>query len=220
MIQFMRNKAGVLTPAEAEQAEALIDDILGITDKPYKELEYIQSSGTQYINTKLIPNNHWLEIKFQCNDMTNQSMFAAGTDQQKQFQLTWFNSNGYRWFYAWNGGETGIAYPSGTACTNVCVARYNKDGELRINNVLISNGLFNASATGVPLTLFRRDGVNLAKMKLFYCKLYDKSTNELVQDFIPAKDPNNIVCLFDNISKRYFYNAGTGDFVAGPIVEV
>ena len=188
-------------------------------DRPAKTLEYIHSSGTQYIDTGMVPTNHWLEIKFQCDDLTNQGIFAAGSDQQKNYHLTWFDSNGYRWFYAYGSGESGISYPSGTICTGVCVAKYNYNGELRINNILVSNGSFSAAASSVNLTLFKRSGINLAKMKLFYCKIYDKSTNELVRNFVPAKDSEGIICLYDKVTKLYYYNAGSGVFTAGPEVK-
>ena len=48
-----------------------------------------------------------------------------------------------------------------------------------------------------------------------YCKIY-KDTS-LIRDFIPVKDENNVVCLYDKISNQYFYNAGTGDFIAGGV---
>lgn len=38
---------------------------------------------------------------------------------------------------------------------------------------------------------------------------------ELVRDLIPAVDQNGVVCLFDYVTKSYFYNQGTGVLVGG-----
>ena len=38
----------------------------------------------------------------------------------------------------------------------------------------------------------------------------------LVRDFIPVLDPQGIACLFDKVSKRFFYDQmGTSPFVYG-----
>ena len=54
-------------------------------------------------------------------------------------------------------------------------------------------------------------------MNLYSCKIWKAGV--LVQNFIPVKDENNIVCLYDKISNAFFYNQGTGGFIAGGAVE-
>ncbi len=49
--------------------------------------------------------------------------------------------------------------------------------------------------------------------RIYYCKLYDNDT--LVRDYIPVLDNNNRPCLFDKVSKSCFYNQGTGEFLYG-----
>ena len=54
------------------------------------------------------------------------------------------------------------------------------------------------------------------KAKVYYAKFYNAS-GDLVRDYIPAKNRStNEIGLYDKISKTWFYNAGTGSFVAGP----
>jgi len=50
--------------------------------------------------------------------------------------------------------------------------------------------------------------------KLFYLKIWQNGT--LVRDFIPIKDADSVPCMYDFVTKQKFYNAGTGDFIAGP----
>ena len=40
----------------------------------------------------------------------------------------------------------------------------------------------------------------------------------IVRDYRPAKAPGGSACLYDEVSKTYFQNAGSGSFTAGPEV--
>lgn len=51
----------------------------------------------------------------------------------------------------------------------------------------------------------------------YYCRIMNDGV--LIRDFIPVIDTKGIVCFHDKVSKRNFYNAGTGEFIAGPIKE-
>jgi hypothetical protein len=68
-----------------------------------------------------------------------------------------------------------------------------------------------------PLYLFaRNDGSGVdrfAKQRTYSSKIYDDGI--LVRDFVPAKNSNNVVGMYDIVSGTFFTNAGTGEFVAG-----
>ena len=51
---------------------------------------------------------------------------------------------------------------------------------------------------------------NSAVGKIYSAKV--TINGELVRDFLPALDTSNVPCLYDKISKKYFYNSGTGNF--------
>lgn len=46
--------------------------------------------------------------------------------------------------------------------------------------------------------------------RIYYAKIY--VNDELVRNFKPALDENNVACLYDTVTKQYYYNAGTGTF--------
>ena len=52
--------------------------------------------------------------------------------------------------------------------------------------------------------------------RIYYLKIYDNDI--LVLDLIPVVDKNGVACMFDRVSGTYFYNAGTGSFIAGPAI--
>ena len=55
------------------------------------------------------------------------------------------------------------------------------------------------------------------KGDMYYFRI--KKDGVLVRDFIPAKDPDGVVCFYDKVSKTFFYNQGEANFVAGPEVQ-
>lgn len=55
------------------------------------------------------------------------------------------------------------------------------------------------------------------KSILYSCKIYDNDT--LVRNFIPAKNSSNVVGLYDTINNKFYENAMTSTFEAGPNVN-
>ena len=53
--------------------------------------------------------------------------------------------------------------------------------------------------------------------RIYWCKIWDDN-DKLIRDLSPVKDQNNIVCMYDKVSRTFFYNQGSGEFVAGPEV--
>ena len=46
--------------------------------------------------------------------------------------------------------------------------------------------------------------------------LYDNDV--LVRDFIPVLDSNGTPCMLDKVEGKFYYNQGTGQFIAGPAI--
>lgn len=40
----------------------------------------------------------------------------------------------------------------------------------------------------------------------------------IIKDYRPCLDDNGTPCMWENVSKEYVYNSGTGSFVSGPEV--
>ena len=50
-------------------------------------------------------------------------------------------------------------------------------------------------------------------LQVVYCKMW--KANELVRYYIPASDKDSTICLYDKVTKEYYYNQGTGVFIGG-----
>ena len=53
-------------------------------------------------------------------------------------------------------------------------------------------------------------------VRMYNFKIYDNDT--LVRDFIPVLDDNGIPCMYDKVEDKFYYNMGTGQFIAGPVI--
>lgn len=215
-------KGGTLpeTQNSANLADA-IDTITGGSPAlPYTELEYIESTGTQSIDTGIVGNQDTgFEADFIMTGPIEQSRYAGYVVGARQ---TWENSrfqlSGWK---TYNGGQFGYGnnynYDPGIVQNQRC--------QVSVKNKVLTNAsgqtysLANITfSTSANLYLFVCKEPNgfaeYGKLKLYSFKLYDNNT--LVRDYIPVKDENDVVCLYDKVSETYFYNQGTGVFGAGP----
>lgn len=179
----------------------------------YTKLDYIESSGTQYIDTGFIPNQD-SAVHIVC-----QPTVASG----------WQGIFGAR--SATNVGEFGVDIPAGTTLRSVygtgnvtttvsTVATkldiYKNKNVCTINGAVLTNSTETFSS-GYPIWIFDKNTAgskwNPCSMKLYSCKVYDNGT--LVRDFIPCKNASGTIGLWDNVNSVFYANAGTGTFSTG-----
>lgn len=174
------------------------------------KLEYIQSNGTQYIDTGIVPKNN-TRVDADCDITygTDWVMILGSYDPNKYF--SW-----------WANGAKIYAY-YGTSNKNV--AGENGKQTLSANKNIWTAGNSAISFSEVSFTsnfsiyLFSvNNGGNYSKasMKLYSCQIYDNGT--LVRDFIAAKLSDGTVGLYDKLNGLLYINVGTGAFTAGPVV--
>lgn len=185
----------------------------------YTPVEYIESSGTQWINTNFkATNNTKIEFKIS-NFPPNASwgcVVGARTSAGASDEYAFFRTDGglYRSDFAGNR----VTFPSDTDLTNETIVV--KDG---VNTTINGTTITNTSATftgAYPLWIFACNNggtkANETSFRLYYLKIWDSGT--LVRDFVPTLN-NNVVCLLDLVEGKFYYNAGTGTFTAGAAGE-
>lgn len=182
----------------------------------YKRLEYIQSTGTQYIDLNIVPTNHTFEIQYDSGSYNNDEKLF-GTEAGYQYYAFTLYSNKYYW--GLNGSQTS----GGTWSAGKKTLLYNSGSNYGViqDGVTLGSGS-KIAANGQSLCLFKRvttEGVFFQGLT-YYCKLTEKSTNNVVRDCIPVKRLfDNAVGLYDKVEKKFYANAGTGTFTAGPVIE-
>ena len=180
-------------------------------------IEYIQSSGTQYINSGFIPKATTRTImKAEPMSWSAWSAFfgtrnATSPTASQAYIAAVPAATLYRSDYF--GSSLTAETPTIMQITNI-----DKNKNIcSFNNIMITNTSSTVNAT-TNMFLLALNDVGTAKYflsaKLYSCKIYDGDT--LVRDFIPIKTTTNIYGLWDKVNKVFYSNAGTGTFTAGP----
>ena len=177
----------------------------------YTELSYIESTGTQFIDTGFTPNqNTKVELTLQKETGSASNIFGSRISSQSQAFTFQISSGDYQFI---------SGYGSRTERSNVV-----NDGQvhtlMRDKGDFYIDGVLKVSQTSPDFTcpgnayLFTM--YNNAKptsgtsVKVYSCKIWDNGT--LHNYFVPCLDANNVPCLFDKITGNTYYNAGTGEF--------
>ena len=180
-------------------------------------LEYIESTGTQYIDTLFTPNQDTsLEVDVAVKELSPSVSFTPISDNSKNTSANRFGigyDSNKKVQYNYN------VYHYGTASVNL---NERHKIALKKNVAYIDgkqDGTFSETTFTSPSSLFAFGGyvgsseIRKTKIRLYSLKLWNGDT--LVRNFIPIKDANDTVCLYDSVNDDYYYNSGTGNFVAG-----
>ena len=175
----------------------------------YKQLEYIESSGTQFIDTGIKAKNN-AKVIAECNITygTNWVMILGSYDTGAYFSW-WANATN---IYAYYGSQN----KSGNGATGkqTIIANGSKWSD-SANSFVFSDASFTAPST-MYLFSVHNGGSSYANasMKLYACQIYDNGA--LVRNFVPCKNSSGAVGLYDTVEVQFYANAGTGTFTAGP----
>lgn len=170
----------------------------------YTELNYIQSTGTQYIDTGITMNK--------TDNVIIEQKCAISNDR-------YAGCNGYT---QWTGDITNNV----DSVVKVVYTSTNNTETIYVDGVQKTSNLWdNYNGSNVKIGIFKlgEEGNTWHESSaqvgiLYYCKIY--KNNKLVRDFVPAqRDEDSVVGLYDKVSKMFFVNNGTGNFVSGGVKE-
>ena len=178
----------------------------------YTQLKYIQSSGTQYINTGCAPSNT-LKVAIKLTPI------SSGMSEHAILGSSWSANGFFLMFY-----QNMIRWHSKGA--SVDVSNFNMTGENEIictqTSISVNGTNYSLFGTGADssssIMLFGKMGYtagNAGIYKLHSCKIYDNGT--LVRDFVPATNSDGTVGVYDMVNGVFYTNVGTGTFTAGPL---
>lgn len=191
----------------------------------YKECKYIQTAaGSNYINTGFIPNNYGgnytLILDFQGIEIPSSSRYICGTGSPRSCNIR-ANTSGSITIYNQSTSGSSAATALSLSASEVDILNRNKIKVILRNEsttTLIKDGV-EYSGTTVAKTnstnayrLGQTTGSNGYDQKIYGAKIYD-GNNKLVRNFIPCLDTNDVPCFYDSVTRRTFYNAGTGTFL-------
>ena len=196
-------------------------EVVGVATK-YTKLEYIESTGTQYINTGFIPNQDTrIEILTGITSVANASngdgyiSYGAGINYNDSAYECYSVNNTFNINYSNQTAKIGTI----TSGHKVRVS-HNKEklsvtdetsGETWTHTFNYGNySVLNAMTI---CAINRSSGVLCGKMKLYSCKIYDNGT--LIRDYIPALRSDGIAGLYDSVNDTFTASSGSGNFLYG-----
>lgn len=209
----------VSTDGTATAASARLSSGLAVAFKvggaKYTPVEYISSTGTQYIDTgiSVTPENYQqLKMSVTCEKIGKGSGASDWLVDGSNIANAYFYTGVYNGKYYYGCGtadhDTGIAAASGkqTFTLDIPSSKFTVSDTV---DVSISTEPVTASAS-LYLFGFNYNSVRCYAEKVYSCQIYMGDT--LVRDFIPAKDELGNLGLYDKVEGKFYYNAGTGVF--------
>lgn len=185
----------------------------------YKRVAYIQSSGTQYIDTGFKPNNNTrvvMDINFVTKPSAVSFCFGArnGSFAESYCVFSRDTEEVVSTFGAYNDQKS-FGFLGLTERSNI---DKNKN-TCTINSTSVTHTA--ASFTSpVNLYLFATNDNGktdyYSTIRLYGCQIYDNGT--LVRNLIPCKNSSATVGMYDDVNGVFYANEGSGSFVAGPEV--
>ena len=184
----------------------------------HTELEYLESTGTQYIDTDFKPNNNTrIIVRAKMKTFATEFFFGTRTSATIKTFTALFEKQ------AVSNGTYRIDY-SKAINRLVSASSYDDDihyFEIDKGKLFFDNVEYQAKSTvefqcDYNLVLFGVNTSNTITKSVAYiydCKIYDNDV--LIQHLVPVLDSNNTPCMFDKVNSKFYYNSGTGDFLYG-----
>lgn len=191
---------------------------VGPLPEGYTQLEYIESSGGQYINTGYTMQSENMEVLIRFSytgDHSGASIF--GSERSARYSICpW----GPPQLYV--GQTTQIPMAYSPTINEICLL------DVHANNGIVSD-LWNNSQNGRhpysgqlnqsdPVYIFCNDiagqASQFAPIRLYYFKLLDNG--DAVREYIPCKNQSGGVGLYDLTNGVFYGNSGGGAFSPGP----
>ena len=203
----------------------------------YTKLEYIESTGTQYIDTGVVGNlNTEYEITVKNNYIYSSGSFAIFGSR------TGATENNITSFFSVvpdqpvpvvinDFGNYTITRQNPTVSSEETLHKYkltNSKSKRTITNLDTGwtetvTTTYSGSLT-TPTNLYIGYAgsfgglANISNLqgRIYSCKIWDNGT--LVRDLVPCLDEYDRPGLYDLVNQQMYYNAGTGAFLSGPIM--
>ena len=185
----------------------------------YTQLEFIESSGTQYIDTGYKANQKTeYEVEFSYSSMLSSSNgFVIGSRISSDSENISLTCDFGDTFVGRGNTYAHLSIP--TIINQKYKFKVTENSIIRDGTVIsqIANNFGDETGTyNVRLFNLNQNGVFTRNFsgKIYNCKIWDNG--ELVREFIPCKrNGDSILGMYDTVNNVFYTNAGSGTFTAG-----
>lgn len=195
----------------------------------YIPLEYIKSTGTQYIDTGIKPSDDMVfEIEYQVMEDTDSGRKLFGCEVGGSSMFNAFKvkkaSAAIRAFAGNGAGENGVVTNINTTAGQKTKLKVEiKDGKYTVSVDDVSYPQVAANGTVPELNIYLfavnrlRGGTTFADSpipaRIYSCKIY--KSGALVGDFRPYLNNKGEAGMHNTVDGKFHKNLGTGEFIAG-----
>ena len=176
----------------------------------YTQCEYIQFTGTQWIDTGLkLPSTFKIELGL--TPMASKGIICGVQWSSPKFELcVWENNMGL--CTADTQFTTTAITPGSGYYDLIC-----ENNVFTINGITETKTVTKSNSTAYNLLIGAHGSGEIAdyhgQMKLYYFKLYSKGN--IVRDFVPCINASGVAGMWDKVEGKFYGNNGTGSFTAG-----
>jgi len=177
----------------------------------YTELQYIESTGTQWIDTGISVGD---TICFN---------YKASPQERNQLSISSYVNKGVTGLVVWqSGGYINFRYKSNNIVETYTAGipydldkiyniLFNENNKFYIDGVLAYTKTNTIDTSGVLVTGHYD--------KVYNLWVKSNTDGSLIFNGIPCRrNSDNVLGMYDTVSGTFFTNAGTGEFIAGPVV--
>ena len=191
----------------------------------YTKIGYIESDGTQYINTGYIPNQ---DTRMIVDFEYNSGYRLLGSERRSNSTASASSSNAFR-FGKSTSGKWYVSYGNqgtravGTATNNRHTLDFNKNNIYLDNEILYSYNYETFTAWGNAFIFNINNNYftindSPARAKLYSMKIYDNEV--LVRDYIPVyRNSDGEVGLYDLVNNVFVGKTGTNNFLDDALIQ-
>ena len=192
----------------------------------YQEVEYLESTGTQGIITDVIATNN---IGFDCVYYAKSKIGTVDygcifggrvSSGNNDFQLTTFHQSGsgysgsFRFGSGWGYNANITRLEMGRTSFKNCVFVSNDASDIHVSE-------YNWTSA-IPIALFLLNNNGTLTQGGYGCRIYVMrfyDGDSLIRDYVPCyRKTDSKPGMYDFVSKQFFVNQGTGEFIIGPDV--
>jgi len=194
----------------------------------YTPLEYLQSSGTQYINTGVVPTAYPVRVSVEVaytSVPTSEKDYAGNLNADVASSAAFVmgaNTSTGKW-YLWGGKAGWNPGPTVTANTKYAVDMEFPDANYR--RVVVDGVEYVNYADGYNIFTLGSNAIGLfsgasnrtydaASVRIYSARIYDGG--DLKRDLVPVKRiSDSVLGMYDKENDVFYPNVGTGSFTAG-----
>ena len=207
------SKTGIVESSHFEEGTSVVKMVDG-----YTELEYIGSTGTQYINTAVPVADDFEFVLDQMSNLDTGNHYLCGSSTSGRMLGTLSNR-------LWSNAvvASGIAVGKEVRQTIGChiIANGSSGSDYVMTNYTLGtsqsgHSSYSTSSSSNTVCLFRVNGMSSSES--FTCYDFQVfSLGVMVAHLIPAKrNKDNVIGMYDTVNRVFYTNSGTGTFTAGP----